>query len=141
MVHYYVMNAKDYYRATLSINWFSLMNYSSLHITTNFHIIKKWIEERDGMPARVHGNNKELTTLRVFYPNIDASTMQIIPWSEFFDEFAQLNLAFMYQLDVVVNEHARFYKFVAREDYIDELVEEEDEEDMRITQKIELLHL
>jgi hypothetical protein len=105
------------------------MNYSSLHITTNFHIIKKWVEERGGKPARIRTNVSELTGLRIFYPQIAEPGLEQITWNQFFDVFAEDNLAFMYQANVDEHNQSTFYKLVRREDYVDELVQEEKEED------------
>lgn len=106
------------------------MNYSSLHITTNFHIIKTWVEERGGKPAKNLSSNSELTSLSIFYPGEEKEHFEFVSWTDFFDEFANANLAFMFQVDVNDIEHSMFYKFVRREDYVDEINLEEEEEDV-----------
>ena len=118
------------------------MNHSSLHITTNFHIIKKWVEKRGGKPGKLRSiEGEEINLLGILYSSLAQNEFDIIPWSQFFDEFASLNLAFMYQSDVVTDEQATFYKFVRREDYIDEIVEEENKEDVSLHKELEFLHM
>jgi|GEM_PF-680358 len=87
--------------------------------TTNHGIIRKWIEERDGQPARVKasGEKKSRTgrtggILRIDFGEPEAS-LEPITWDEFFDAFEKNDLAFLYQ-EEIEGHASRFFKFVSR---------------------------
>jgi hypothetical protein len=88
-------------------------------VTTDHEEIRKWIEERNGHPASVHGtggNGDEAGLLRVDYPGYGGEeSLQEITWEEFFEKFEEKNLAFLYQEKTKDGGVSRFSKFVKRD--------------------------
>jgi hypothetical protein len=83
---------------------------SSATTTTNHDEIRKWIEERDGRPARVSDGEG---ILRVDFRDPD-DKLEPISWEEFFETFEDRKLAFLHQ-DQKGKATSRFFKFVRRE--------------------------
>ncbi|WP_029586813.1 hypothetical protein [Bradyrhizobium sp. URHD0069] len=89
---------------------------SESHTTTDHKKIKKWAEERDGMPATVRATETKghAGILRIdFGPKEEA--LEEISWDEFFKKFDEAGLAFLYQDKTKDGEVSRFHKFVARD--------------------------
>jgi hypothetical protein len=86
--------------------------------TTDHGEIRRWIEERDGRPARVRGtgDGNDPGLLRVFFPGVGAGEDELeeIDWDEFFAKFDENDLAFLYQERTKDGGLSRFSKFVAR---------------------------
>jgi hypothetical protein len=80
--------------------------------TTDHDKIRKWVEARDGHPARVKDTgNPNSGILRIDYPGFSGEdSLEQISWAEFFDIFEKNNLAFLYQDE----EDSRFSKLVNR---------------------------
>ena len=79
--------------------------------TTDHDEIRRWVEERDGHPARVEGTN----LLRIDYPGFSGEqTLEQISWDEFFEIFDENKLAFIYQEETKDGGESRFSKFVER---------------------------
>jgi len=100
--------------------------------TTDHDAIRKWIEERDGQPARVKMSgkkpNKEGKTggiLKIDFGEPEAN-LEPISWEDFFEAFDHNELAFLYQ-EMSDGRVSRFFKFVRREES-DFPVEVEEEE-------------
>lgn len=80
--------------------------------TTDHEEIRRWVEERNGNPARVEGTN----LLRIDYPGYSGEgTLEKIEWDEFFKIFDKNNLAFLYQEETKDGGESRFSKFVDRD--------------------------
>ena len=80
--------------------------------TTNHEEIRKWVEERDGHPARV----KETEVLRIDYPGFSGEErLEAISWAEFFEAFEKNKLAFLYQDKLESGETSRFSKLIERD--------------------------
>jgi len=80
--------------------------------TTDHEEIRRWVEERDGNPARVEGTN----LLRIDYPGFSGEqTLEQISWDEFFEIFDENNLKFLYQENTKDGGQSRFSKFVENE--------------------------
>ncbi len=88
---------------------------SSATTTTNHDEIRKWIEERDGRPAKVKGTESRdgEGILRVDFRDPD-DKLEPISWEEFFETFEDRKLAFLHQ-DQQRKGTSRFFKFVRRE--------------------------
>lgn len=87
-------------------------------VTTDHDAIRKWIEARGGMPARVKatGSDTDPGLLRVDFPGYrGGETLERIAWEDFFDKFEEKKLAFLYQEEMRSGEPSRFFKFVSRE--------------------------
>lgn len=85
---------------------------SSATATTDHKVIRRWIEERQGRPARVKGTaDKEGEgILRIDFAEPDAS-LEPISWDEFFETFDDRKLEFLHQ-DEKDGRPSRFFKFV-----------------------------
>ena len=80
--------------------------------TTDHEEIRRWVEERDGNPARVEGTN----LLRIDYPGFSGGqSLEEISWDEFFEIFDENNLKFLYQENTKDGGQSRFSKFVENE--------------------------
>jgi hypothetical protein len=89
--------------------------------TTDHEQIRRWVEARNGKPARVHGTGKddEASLLRIDFPEghdgeEDDANLEEISWEEFFESFDQKRLAFLYQERTAAGEQSRFNRFVSR---------------------------
>jgi hypothetical protein len=90
--------------------------------TTDHDVIRKWIEERGGRPARVaasapgksEGRRSSAGILRVDFGEPEES-LEEISWDEFFKTFEKNRLAFLYQDKTPEGQKSRFTKFVDRD--------------------------
>lgn len=85
---------------------------ASAETTTNHDEIKTWAEKRGGRPARVKGTDG---LLRIDFNEPggdDDDRLEEIEWDEFFDEFDQSNVKFLYAPDA----NSRFNKFVSNDE-------------------------
>lgn len=86
-------------------------------ITTDHRAIRQWIEERGGKPAAVkatEGKN-DPGLLRVDFPGRGGEDrLEEISWENFFDQFEEKKLAFLYQEQTLTGRVSRFSKFVSR---------------------------
>ena len=88
--------------------------------TTDHEQIRRWVEARDGKPARVQGTGAtdEAGLLRIDFPEKESAEeddeLEEISWDEFFDKFDEKRLAFVYQDRTATGEPSRFNKFVSR---------------------------
>lgn len=90
------------------------MSYQS-KVTTDQETIRAWVEERGGKPARVKDASRSMDDLLriAFEPDPD---LEDISWDEFFDNFEEHRLAFLYQDETKEGEESRFCKFIYREE-------------------------
>ena len=85
---------------------------SSAIQTTDHDAIRRWIEERQGMPSRVR-NGSVGGILRVDFGEPDES-LDAIEWDVFFEIFEKSDLAFLHQDKTEDGKLSRFSKFVSR---------------------------
>jgi len=73
------------------------------------------VSERGGHPARVKGTEKQgggVGLLRIDYPGYSGEeTLERVSWEEFFEAFAENELAFLYEDE----KNSRFSKFISRQ--------------------------
>jgi hypothetical protein len=82
-------------------------------VTTNHEEIRQWVEEHDGRPAAVPGHTDRGSSraVKIYFPDQYLSDpIEEISWDEFFNQFEEKDLAFMYQDD----EDSRFFRIVER---------------------------
>lgn len=86
-------------------------------VTTDHDTIRNWIEERDGKPARIKdtGGDNSTGILRVDFPGGAEEELETIDWDEFFEQFEQNDLAFLYQEETKDSRTSRFNKFISRD--------------------------
>jgi hypothetical protein len=85
--------------------------------TTDHKLIRKWVEDRGGHPARVKttGSGRDPGLLRINFPGYGKrDTLEEISWEEFFEKFDSKKLAFLCQETTKSGEESRFFKFVTR---------------------------
>ena len=85
--------------------------------TTDRKAIRRWTEERNGVPAFVKGTESGADgVLRIHFPeNSDSEdSFDEVDWEQFFDSFEKNNLAFLYQEEKQDGEKSTFHKFVSR---------------------------
>jgi hypothetical protein len=90
---------------------------STSNQTHDHDTIQKWAEERNGVPAKVKGTEKngDEGILRIHFPeNSDSSDLEEISWEDFFKNFDQEKLDFLYQDKKADGETSTFHKFVNR---------------------------
>ena len=80
--------------------------------TTNHDTIRRWVEQRDGHPARVKGTG-EGDLLRIDFGEPE-ERLEAISWDEFFKAFDENDLAFLYQEKREDGNTSRFNKFIDR---------------------------
>ena len=86
-------------------------------ITSDHETIKKWVEDRGGVPVSVKGTSSsgETGLLRIQFPGFGKEDpFNKISWEEFFSKFDEKNLAFLCQDETRDGKQSRFFKFVAR---------------------------
>lgn len=82
--------------------------------------IKKWAEARGGVPAKVRstgGGSDDEGILRIHFPDNSEhrETLKEIQWEDFFQEFEEEKLDFLYQDRKADGELSTFHKFVNRQ--------------------------
>lgn len=92
---------------------------SDSKITTDHNEIRKWVEARGGHPAKVKGTERSgkrgTGVLRIDYPGYSGEdALEEINWEQFFDQFEQAGLAFLYQDNLESGETSRFSKLIDR---------------------------
>ncbi|HEX2865903.1 MAG TPA: lipocalin/fatty-acid binding family protein [Ignavibacteriales bacterium] len=92
---------------------------SESQITTDHNFIRKWVEERGGKPTTVKGTvhkGEQAGLLRIDFPGYSGEgSLEEISWDEFFRQFEESKLAFLYQDKSHDGKQSRFNKFVSRE--------------------------
>jgi len=87
--------------------------------THDHNKIKKWTEDRGGVPAVVKDTSTSDAegVLRIhFHENSDSnSELEEISWDDFFKNFEENKLDFLYQDKKSDGEHSTFHKFVKRD--------------------------
>jgi hypothetical protein len=91
---------------------------SSSERTWDYATIRRWVEARNGKPARVRstGEADDAGLLRIDFPedNDDEERLEEITWDEFFEKFDEKRLAFVYQDRTADGEPSRFNKLLSR---------------------------
>lgn len=83
--------------------------------TTNHDEIRRWAEQRGGVPATVSGTEErgeDAGILRIAFT--DEENLEQIGWDAFFDKFDEEKLEFLYQDQTQDGDTSRFFKFVQR---------------------------
>ncbi len=85
--------------------------------TTDHNTIKKWAEERGGVPATVSGTDRggDAGILRIHFPGSNDDSFDELSWEDFFQKFDDNNLSFLYQEKTKDGKESRFFKFVSRD--------------------------
>ena len=91
---------------------------STSNKTHDHRTIKKWAEDRNGIPAKIKGTGKDTDegVLRIHFPeHSESDNFEKISWENFFTDFDDNQLDFLYQEKKADGEISTFHKFVARE--------------------------
>ncbi|MXV52788.1 hypothetical protein GS399_17585 [Pedobacter sp. HMF7647] len=92
---------------------------STSNQTHDHNKIKAWAEERGGVPAKIKGTGKDEDegVLRIHFPDksSDDDNFEKIDWDDFFQNFDDNKLDFLYQDKKADGEESTFHKFVKRQ--------------------------
>ena len=88
---------------------------SNAKLTTDHATIRKWAEQRGGVPSAVSdtAGKDDAGILRLDFEPKDSGLAKI-DWDRFFDKFDQEKLAFLYEEETSDGSVSRFHKFVNR---------------------------
>ena len=89
-------------------------------ITTDHEVIRRWAEERGAKPARVQGTggNGDIGIIRLEFPGAPGARdekLEEISWDDWFKEFDEKGLAFVYEETTASGQKSNFNKLVQRE--------------------------
>ena len=88
------------------------------HTTTDHDFIRRWVEERDGSPARVRGTGGEDDPgiIRIDFPGFSGEdSLERISWDDWFRAFDDNDLAFLHRdMEQKSGQLDRFNKLVRR---------------------------
>ena len=94
------------------------MSKDTSKVTTDHEEIRRWAEERGGVPARIKGtgDSEDEGVLRIHFPgnSEDDDRFEQIEWEDFFEKFDENKLDFLYQDKKADGEISTFHKFVKR---------------------------
>lgn len=82
--------------------------------TTDHNSIKKWVEDREGIPALAKGDKdtgRAGGLLRIIFPGDSTKDIDKLPWEKFFIIFDENNLEFIYSDDDEGEIHSREFHF------------------------------
>lgn len=87
--------------------------------TTDPNVVRKWVEARNGKPARVKSTASDdpdkAGLLRIDFPGYSGEeSLEPIDWETFTRTFESQNLAFIYEEATSSGEKSRFCKFVSK---------------------------
>lgn len=93
---------------------------NSSKTTTNHDEIRRWAEERGGVPACVQGTGRGEDTgiIRIEFPdalNAKDANLEKITWEDFFDKFDEQGLALVHQDKLARGGRSNFAKLVKRD--------------------------
>ena len=87
-------------------------------MTTDHRFIRKWAEQRGGVPAGVAATetpSENEGVIKIVFTDSAHEDLLPITWDEFFTKFDQSHLAFLYQESSSGGELSRFFKFINRD--------------------------
>ena len=87
---------------------------SDTNKTTDHNKIKEWVSAHDGVPTVIEDTDSgnSAGVLRIHFPKASSDNkFKEISWEEFFKQFEDNDLAFLYQ----DKDDSTFHKFVSRE--------------------------
>ncbi|WP_432712094.1 hypothetical protein [Pedobacter sp.] len=90
---------------------------STSNQTHDHQTIKEWVEKRKGVPSKIKGTDKtgDEGVLRIHFPkHSQSNNFDEVSWDEFFEEFEDKELDFLFQDKKANGETSTFHKFVQR---------------------------
>lgn len=90
----------------------------SAHRTTDHAFIRRWVEEREGHPARVKGTGTSDTPgmIRLDFPGFSGDSLEPISWDDWFQAFDENELALLHRdMKQADGSLDRFNKLVRRD--------------------------
>ena len=92
--------------------------------TTDHDTIRRWAEQRDGVPASVKGTggDDDPGILRIDFPGGDEDSLEPISWEEWFENFDRHELTFVYESEPDADQSSLpRYRIVKTEDWSGEI--------------------
>ncbi len=85
-------------------------------ITKDHDVIQQWAQERGGKPASVKttGSDEDAGILRINFPGFADEGLEEIDWYEWFSEFDDKDLDFLYQEKTKDGGLSRFFKLIRK---------------------------
>jgi hypothetical protein len=85
--------------------------------TTNHEVIRRWAEERNGVPATVAGteHGDHLGVLRFDFGGDDEGRLRHVSWDEWFETFDARRLNFIYQEERKDGRQSNFFRLESPE--------------------------
>jgi hypothetical protein len=83
-------------------------------ITTNHDAIKSWTEERGGKPAVNSEKSVDSKVLEIDFDKKGSKSLKQVSWNEFFKDFDEENMAFLYQDKTLEGKNSTYYRLIFR---------------------------
>ncbi len=82
-------------------------------VTTDHEVIRRWAEERGGVPSTVPGAEygDHLGVLRFQFPGFGSEDLAEVSWEEFFDTFDERKLNFIFLEHMSDGTQSNFFRF------------------------------
>lgn len=83
--------------------------------TTDHEEIRRWVEQHDGVPAKVRGtgSDEDPGILRIDFPGgAGEEELEHVDWDVWFEKFDKSHVAFLYQQEKASGEDSTFFKLV-----------------------------
>ena len=86
--------------------------------TTAHTIIRRWTEDRGGIPStRRENGHAEVGSLQIRFPQLNGDgAYEELDWETFFEEFDKSNLVMVFQEENGRGDRSHFYRFFRREE-------------------------
>lgn len=84
---------------------------SQAKITRNHDVIRRWAEERGGKPSAAADTMSPRDALKLDFDPKDRGP-DVLTWGEFFEEFDEAELTFLYEDRTEDGKKSRFHKFL-----------------------------
>ncbi len=107
------------YYCLLFINVIFSFMPQGLHMTSNFDVIKQWIESRKAIPAMETVEEKRMPVIA--FGDLDDTGWQEVTIEVFFSLMLEHDLVFVFEDGRQDDPHARYFHFLRWEKYADDV--------------------
>jgi hemerythrin-like domain-containing protein len=112
---------------------------SSIHLTTDPEIIKKWVKDRDGKPGEIKGEQENGTGILRFDFSEEKNDHELhyLQWPSFFKKFQDQDLALAYQEESKTGEISLYHQFIPAPVGVLRIIHSEHEEIRNLLDRLE----